>query len=345
MSSDLLIENGRAALMYVGDPPWHGLGQKLDKPATAAEALSAAHLDWEVTKVPVYAVEGDRSLRLDRMAVVRKDQWGSPTCPFFGLVAPNYDLLQNWELFAFFDPIVGEGAAIYHTAGALDRGARVWILAKLPDSITVVGDDITDKYLLLTNTHDGKSSVQVKFTPVRVVCSNTLIQALAAGPSLRVPHTRQMRNRLAIARDNLGLIRAHYAEIEIVYKAMAVTPVDKSRLSLYVSAVLPEPKKKDDHAAIERVLEARHAVTRLFEHGYGNQLKGVAGTLWAAYNGVTEHVDHSTSRRDGAQHLKHIWYGDGADLKVKAFTIAVKQMCQWNPTVKEQIDPTAFRPV
>jgi hypothetical protein len=91
---------------------------------------------------------------------------------------------------SFLDEIVGNGAAIYHTAGALDDGRRVWILAKLPSDIVITDKDITKKFLLLSNSHDGTGSVQIKFTPVRIVCHNTLTQALKEGEaSIRIPHT------------------------------------------------------------------------------------------------------------------------------------------------------------
>ncbi len=134
MARDLFIEDGQASMFYIGGPPWHGLGTRLSEPATAEQAIQAARLDWEVVKKPIYAV-GDT------------------------VAHP----LEN----------KGEGAAVYHTAGALGKGERVWILAKLQADIQVVDGDITHKYLLLSNSHAGDGCVQIKFTPVRVVCQNT----------------------------------------------------------------------------------------------------------------------------------------------------------------------------
>lgn len=322
-------------MMSFGDEPWHSLGQRRDHPATAAEALEAANLDWDVMKVALYAADGEHSQRLDgHFGVVPLDRWGKPNCPVFGPVASDYRPLQNREAFAFFDPIVGEGAAIFHTAGAIDQGARIWIMAKLPDDIRVADKDITNKYLLLTNSHDGTSSVFVKFTPVRVVCKNTLTMALNSGPALRITHTREIERRLEDARRNLKLINTHYDRLERTFKGFTATPMDLKRLNQFVAEVYPEPKPdtKTRDAAMRRMILDRNAVTRLFEHGRGNDLPGVAGTLWAAYNAVTEYVDHRDTRRDGVQQLKYIWYGDGAAVKAKAFDVAVAKLRAWNPS-------------
>jgi phage/plasmid-like protein (TIGR03299 family) len=104
--------------------------------------------------------------------------------------------LQNVEAFEFFDPILGEGAATYETAGALGKGERVWILARLSGDFNVAGGDVIRRYLLLSNSHDGTSSLQVKITPVRVVCNNTLTLALSQGGTLRVRHDRDVKTAL-----------------------------------------------------------------------------------------------------------------------------------------------------
>ena len=185
-------------MFYINEVPWHGLGTRLDKPATAQEAITAAKLDWQIKKLPLFA--GSKRIPVpDRFAVVRKSGNLIPE-PIRCWVssATNTRPCKISEAFAFFDPIVGQDAAIYHTAGALGNGERVWIWQNFPVTFDVVGDDITEKYLLLSNSHDGKSSVTIKFTPVRVVCQNTLTLALNDGtrglsrfPSFRYPPETQ----------------------------------------------------------------------------------------------------------------------------------------------------------
>ena len=69
-----LIEQGKAAMMGVGETPWHKLGQELDKPAISAGAIRAARLDWQVAKGPAY-IRGKTEYRpvSRRFAEVRTD--------------------------------------------------------------------------------------------------------------------------------------------------------------------------------------------------------------------------------------------------------------------------------
>lgn len=330
MAHKLYIENGKVSMMYVGEPPWHGLGTELNEPATAAEAIKAAGLDWEVDTKPIYAGEKwDRNLRVpDLFAVVRKDLWEKPNCPVFGIVGKYYTPLQNREAFDFFDSIVGEGAAIYHTAGALGKGERVWVLAKLPSYIQVIGDDITEKYLLLSNSHDGNSSVQIKFTPIRVVCNNTLTMALRQGPTLRVTHTKDIRQRLKDAEYNLGLIHKRFDGIEKSFKAMVRVNLNCGQLAEYLIRVFPDPSDSENERARNQARQDRIWAEYLYDQGKGNQVKGVSGTLWAAYNGIAEYVDYTRHKKQKPdRRLGPIWFGDGYLIKARAFNIA-EELCK-----------------
>jgi phage/plasmid-like protein (TIGR03299 family) len=336
VAHDLNIENGKASMMYVGKEPWHGLGTKLDGPATAGQAIVAAKLDWEVEKQPLFAVgvnsRGTGSVALaiqDKFAVVRRDKWGDRNCPVLGIVGAEYTPLQNWEAFSFFDAIVDQEAAIYHTAGALGQGERVWILAKLPSDIRDVGDDIANKFLLLSNSHDGNSSVQIKFTPIRVVCQNTFTMALSQGPTIRVAHTRDLRERLKFAEKALGLIKGRFDEIENSFQAMAKVKMNQERMREYFNLVLPNSRAPEDEQGRNRAEQDRAAAEHYYRNGWGNRMKGVSETLWAAYNGVTEYIDHRQSKQTRDRRLNSIWFGDGYLVKARAFKVAEEKIKPW----------------
>jgi phage/plasmid-like protein (TIGR03299 family) len=331
MPHNLEIRDGKASMFYIGEAPWHGLGTKLNEPATAAEAIKAARLDWKVVKKPIFAIDGQVSRPVpNRFAVVRQDRWGKSDCEVLGIVGSEYTPLQNAEAFEFFDPIVRvKNAAVYHTAGVLGQGERVWILAKLPSEIHVAGDDIVGKYLLLSNSHDGNSSVQVKFTPIRVVCKNTLVMALSRGRTVRVTHTRNVRERLQQAEQLLGIVNACFNKVEEQFKVMARVPVGRDRLDAYLGRVFPDPLDPENRKARQRVALDRSWATHFFERGEGNQERDVRGTLWAAYNGVTEYIDHRGSRQTGDRRLNSVWFGHGYLVKARAYTVAVERLGIW----------------
>lgn len=333
MAHEICIDDGKASMFYVKEEPWHGLGTKLKKPATAAEAIKVANLDWKVEKQPLFAMGvssgGPVVQPVEKYAVVRQDLWGKRHCPVFGIVGEDYTPLQNHEAFAFFDQIVGAGAAIYHTAGALGKGERVWILAKLPSDIRVVGDDISEKYLLLSNSHDGNSSVQIKFTPIRVVCQNTLTMALSQGPTVRVFHTKDMHKRLEKAERALGIIQRRFDEIETSFKGMAQVQMKEQRPNDYFNLVFPNPRDPEDWEGANRVRKNREWSRYFFANGEGNRLKGVQGTLWAAYNGVTEYIDHRQTKQTPDRRLDSLWFGEGYQIKARAFAIAKDKMQEW----------------
>lgn len=327
MAHNLLIQNGQASMFYINEVPWHGLGTRLDKPATAQEAIQAAQLDWPVIKLPLSA--GSKHIPVpDKFAIVRKTgNLVQKMDPVLGVVGKDYTPLQNRDAFRFFDPIVGQNAAIYHTAGALGQGERVWILAKLPGHIRVVGDDITEKYLLLSNSHDGKSSVQIKFTPVRVVCQNTLTIALCDGQAYRVIHHADIHSKLENAHKMLGFINDRFDDMEETFQAMSRIKMNTDRLTEYLAEVYPTVKEPEKMELVQR---DRNWSEYFFDQGKGNRMPGVTGSLWAAFNGVTEWLDHRKSRQNPNQRLVSTWYGNSYQTKARAYSIAADKMAVWN---------------
>ncbi len=319
---------GQVSMMFYGESPWHGFGNKLDHPATSAEAIRASGLDWEVVKQPLYVKTGQNYRKAeDKYMMIRADQLEKG--PEFGIVSSDYTPLQNLEAFNFFDDIVGQGAAIFHTAGALGKGERVWILAKLPDSIRIIGDDVCDKYLLLSNSHDGRSSVQMKFTPIRVVCQNTLTMALNQGRTVRISHTGNIQARMRQARELLGFIHTRYDEIAQGFKAMTQIKMGKERLDQYYRIIFPDPRDPRDENALKRSVQNRVTAEWYYRNGKGNQEKGVIDTLWAAYNSVTEMADYYQWTLNSEQRLNNIWFGSGYLTKARAYSTAVDHLKPW----------------
>jgi phage/plasmid-like protein (TIGR03299 family) len=304
-------------MMYVGETPWHKLGTKLEKPATSEEAIQAAGLNFTVEKFRLQTATNNLPVET-HYATVRTD-----TMEVLGVVGSRYEPIQNKDAFRTFDALVGEGEAIYHTAGALGKGERIWLLAKLPDYIRVNGNDVVEKYLLLVNSHDGRSTVRVKLTPIRVVCENTLSLALTgAEQEVHVRHTLNAKEKLREAHEILGLTNKLYSELDAIFNRMSEIKVDQATLTEYVKTVFPENPESKDQSWVKKV---HGKVFGLVESGQGAET--AKGTLWGAYNAVTEYVDHYRGvRRDESQRLQSMWFGSGERIKKNAFRIATAML-------------------
>jgi len=333
MSGRIATIDGGAAMMFVGKPPWHGLGQKFESPPrTAKDAIQAAHLDWKVVKKPVYACDSDHFCKMPGYhATFRADLWGKQECRPFGLVGEDYQVFQNSEAFSFFDPLIETGELAYETAGAIGTGEQIWVLAKVKGEIVVKEEDLVEKYLLLSNGHDGHTALQIRFTPVRVVCWNTLTMALATrGDLLKAHHGLGFHRRVERTQDAVKEILGYYDKIEKQYQRFLAVTLGNEKLAKYTNLVFPEPKRKPnqkEHSfqeAVEQNKRLRETSARLSREGLGNSKPGIHGTLWAAYNGVTQLVDHHLCYDDPWRRFESICFGDGARIKQRAFDVAVE---------------------
>ncbi len=306
------------SMMYVGKTPWHGIGVPLDNPPTAAEAIKAAGLNWKVEKRPLFTPKTANGGRDDLRevegynAVVRKDK-----NRVLGVVGKNWQPLQNREAFRFFDPFIEAGSAEYHTAGSLKDGQYVWVLVRLDaDPITVVKGDEVGKYLLLSNSHDGKAAINVRFTPIRVVCWNTLtmVESDDAGPFLRIYHKGNLKQTMQKVQEVVDITNRTFSATMEQYRWLAKRQV--GNIHQYVLDVLRVP---DDAEKPPRALDN---IIQLFEDGRGQDNPAVRGTYWAAYNAVTEWVDHERGR-DGSR-LQAAWYGEGRRIKQRGLEVATE---------------------
>jgi len=319
-------------MAYYGDVPWHTLGTLVPKGVTAKQMIRAAGLDWSVELRPARgAREINKKGEFSRYEVVRVPRLRTQELEtLLGIVSRRYQPLQNLEAFEFFDPIVGEGKAYFETAGALGEGERVWVMAKMPEAMEIVPGDECFKYLLLSNTHTGEGSVTVKFTSVRVVCQNTLMMAMQDGhKAYRVRHSKIMQFRLEKLAEFLAITQEVFLKAEELFKRLAKIQMIEDRLEHYLEAVFPrseEQQKTGDRP------QRWHFAEQVFESQPDLQLPGVRGTLWGAYNAITRFEDYKRPQQaeHADQRLERIWFGSGADIKLKALDKAQELATRWN---------------
>jgi phage/plasmid-like protein (TIGR03299 family) len=293
--------------------PWHNLGVELNHPKTAREAIAMAGLDYTVIMKP-------RKMRPEMKeytyATVRTD-----TDEVLDFVDVSCNPIQNIDAFSFFDALVAQDEAIYETAGVLGKGDLVWILARLQGYIKVHGNDIVNKYILLTNSHDGRSYVRVKLTPIRVVCNNTLTSALQGAGEVQINHPTNATQDAQQAAAILGLANSLYEKLDVKFNRMANKEITEVQLREYVQALVPDNEEAENTARTEKI---RNSVLQLHDEGHGAKL--ARGTVWGAFNSVVEYTDHMMSAEDSTTRLNSIWFGRGEQLKSKAFRLAQQMM-------------------
>lgn len=305
------------SMMYVGKTPWHGLGTPIpeDKKISVREAIVAAKLDWKVELRRLYTENPEGTTKagiLDHFAVCRTSDNA-----FLGLVGTDYVPLQNEEALHWFQPFLDSGAATLETAGSLNGGRQVWVLAKIRDGNMDVGSsDPVAHYILLSNSHDGSIAIRVGFTPIRVVCNNTLTLAhySKASQLLRVRHTRGLHYNLQLIREIMNVAGHEFAATVEQYRKLQKRGIDAAGLERYVRVVFSLPDDKGGRDLIPNIVY-------LFENGRGHQEAGK--NYWGAYNAVTEYLNYFRGRTQDNT-LGSLWFGESTRINRQALTTALK---------------------
>ena len=239
----------------------------------------------------------------------------------------QYRPIQNHQCFGFLDSVVADGRLRYHTAGALGKGEKVWMLAKLPGEIRVKNsDDVTQEFLLLSNSHDGSSSLRVFFTPIRVVCANTLgiAERRSQGQGVSIIHKGDLATKVGEAQEILGFANRFYDDLGERINRLASHYPSGRQLDVYFKSLYPDHEEGQNR----RSENIRSKLLQLFENGVGQDIPQIRHTSWAAFNAVTEFVDHHRSTRGqtpvekASRRLESAWFGSGARLKGEAWRLA-----------------------
>lgn len=302
-------------MVYVGKRPWHGLG--IEVPAETclniAEAITAAGLNWQVGLKHIYTEDmGHLSVGiLDHYVTYRQTDNA-----ILGIVGTDYRPLQNIQAFNWFQPFLDAKAATIETAGSLSGGKRIWVLARVKSRPWAIkGNDEVSNYILLSNSHDGSLAVRVGFTPVRVVCNNTLCMAHQSEASklIRVRHTSRILENLESIREIMDLANKEFEATVEQYRWLAKKGINAEDLEKYVRVVFDLKENSESKKVVPTIVS-------LFESGIGSDLTGK--TYWGAYNAVNEYLNYFRGNNQNST-LNNLWFGDSAQINKKALTVAL----------------------
>ena len=314
-------QQGEYEFAYQGDElPWHGLGFPVERNITPKQMLKAARLNWRVAMGQVQFSHPERGLIVDSQhQVMYREDSGA----VLDITGPKYTPFQNEEVLYFFKEYVEAGEMTLETAGALNGGRQIWALARMEQGFTLPGKDRVEGYVLLMNPHQyGKGGI-LKFTPVRVVCANTMAMALGSGDAgIKLWHNRpfdedmqnEAKRRLGIARERLDA----YGEVARELSQWTMTAED-------VLTALQPQFNADPEKEIE---EQSPTVLRLIElwsgAGMGATLKAADHTAWGLLNAATQYFDHEYGKTRDAR-MTNAWLGTGSVKKRELMNTLLQQ--------------------
>ena len=299
-------------MFYVREKPWHGLGTVVMEAPDSAEALRLAGLDWKVVQEPVYT--GYNEMVKGYKANVR-----SSDRKVLGVVSDRYKVVQNVDAFSFTDELLGKGVR-YETAGSLQEGKKVWLLARLPQEYIIAGERISP-YLVFSNNHDGSGSVKVAVTPVRVVCNNTLNLALdAAKRSFSMIHTGNIHDKIQEARDTLFMAEKYMDSLGAEFEQLRRQKMTDAQVKEYIEVLLPMEGEPSSIQS-KNILKLRRDMERRYYDA--PDLQKVGSNAYRFINAVSDFATHSEPLRRTANYNENLFARtvDGNPLIDKAYQL------------------------
>lgn len=327
---------GKDAFFSVKEKAWHGLGQIVDDYPTSEEAIIYAGLDYEVIKEDIFTTsfnsDGQRMDTTNRIkthfATMRKD-----TGDVLGIVGSKYEIVQNRTAFVFFDSLLSDNGIKYETAGALGNGERIFITAKLPEVMRIGRKDVIEEYIFLTTSHDGSGSIMAAFTPVRIVCNNTLNAALNSHTNaVYIKHTANAEQKLQEAARIIQISTTMSEELEYLFNSWAKVRVSDNELKKLIRLAMSPNREvfkaiAEDNTAFQFSNHFENVCGEVLEYAHtadSQQMETTAGTLFGAYNAVTGYYQNVKDFKNHDHKVNSIMFGTALDRTKKAFEICSK---------------------
>ena len=284
------------SMFYVRETPWHGLGTKVLEAPASKDALQLAGLNWRVMQEPIYTA-------MEELVDGYKANVRDSDRKVLGVVTDRYRVIQNDEAFAFTDKLLGAGVK-YETAGSLQGGRKVWLLAHMPHEYIISGERISP-YLLFSNTHDGSGAIKVALTPIRVVCQNTLNLALAnAKRSWSMIHTGDIKEKMQEAKDTLFLAENYMDELGKEFEALRMKKLTDKQVMEYIEILLPvedgsTPQQEKNMKRLREDMKIRY-----FD---APDLQEVGKNAYRFVNAVSDFATHAEPLRKTANYKENLF--------------------------------------
>lgn len=309
------------SMAFVGQTPWHGLGNQLNENQPIEIWAAQAGLDWEIRKSPAQFIIDSKGHYIGELKEVPEKQvlYRSDTHAPLSVVSNRYKVVQPSEILEFYRDLIEVSGFQLETAGALKGGKKIWALARTGQSGALKGNDVTNGYVLLATACDGTLATTAQFTSIRVVCNNTL--AIAIGDNtgaVKVPHNTTFDAQKV--KQQLGLSVSHWDDFMYRLKQLSDRKVNSRGAKSYIERIFTDTTQN-----VPRTNERAMAkVLNLFEgHGRGSDLSSSKNTAYGLLNAVTEFVDHERRARSTDNRLDSAWFGQGATIKKKALDEAL----------------------
>ena len=282
-------------MFYAGrEKPWHGLGVQVEDALCSDEALKMAGLDWEVNQEPIMIESGD--VIAGYKANVRDSDNA-----ILGIVTDRYKVVQNTQAFDFTNGLIG-GDVRYETAGSLQGGKRIWLLAKMPTK-SILGDDV-EPYLCFTNTHDGSGAIRICMTPIRVVCNNTLNIALdTAQRQWSTKHMGDLETKMEEARNCLAMANSYMMALDESSDRLANTKISDDAIMAAFDELFPV----DDNSMDRKKENVKQVKDEFMVCYFSPDISQFKGTVWGAVNAMSDLVCHNAPKRTTATYQENNW--------------------------------------